>query len=113
MAFFMTLALLGGLNLSAGLVEPHLANNIKLPVNKPLSNLVPENKMSRRGVMAFGFSSIFLLGVAEDAHAFPNKISDKYDDRPKRRGSMVRCCNEHWSWLEQFFRKCESDDKFL
>jgi uncharacterized protein (DUF1499 family) len=35
---------------------------------------------------ALGLSSAFLLSQQDGANAFANKISDKFDDRPKRRG---------------------------
>ena len=37
------------------------------------------------GVMAAG-----IVSSSETASAFPNKISDKYDDRPKQRGSKPK-----------------------
>lgn len=48
--------------------------------------------ISRRQAFVLGFSSAFLLGVSSNnkATAFPNKISTKYDDRPKRRGPQPK-----------------------
>ena len=34
-------------------------------------------------------SSFQLLFIGDKAVTFPNKISDKYDDKPKRKGSKV------------------------
>ena len=39
------------------------------------------------------------LASPEDALAFPNKISNQYDDRPKQRGSKVcavGCFRQYW-----------------
>lgn len=51
----------------------------------------PSSSKSRRDILGVGFVSIFgLAGVtiaAQPAFAFENKVSAKYDDRPKRRGS--------------------------
>ena len=74
------LVLLGSLNLSTGLVQPDPSGN-----KAPLA----AETLSRRGVLSLGFSSLFILGASEDALAFDNKISNKYDDRPKQRGSKV------------------------
>lgn len=50
-----------------------------------------EASTSRRSLFALGISSAILLGTSDGdaAEAFSNKISDKYDDRPKRRGPQV------------------------
>lgn len=51
---------------------------------------------SRRETLAKSFAGIVaaagVLGTADKdkANAFPNKISDKYDDRPKQRGSKPK-----------------------
>ena len=49
---------------------------------------------SRRESLAKSFAGIVaaarVLGTTEKANAFPNKISDKYDDRPKQRGSKPK-----------------------
>ena len=49
---------------------------------------------SRRETLAKSFAGIVaaagVFGTAEKANAFPNKISDKYDDRPKQRGSKPK-----------------------
>lgn len=57
-----------------------------------------ESSINRRGMLAkFGSSmsaamalSLGAGGFPTEALAFPNKISDKYDDRPKRKGPQVR-----------------------
>lgn len=49
--------------------------------------------MSRRNLFGLGLSSAVLFGITgeEDvALAFSNKISDKYDDRPKRKGPQPK-----------------------
>ena len=58
----------------------------------PGTNCDSDPSMSRRNLLALGVSSAVLLGTTngDTAKAFPNKISDKYDDRPKRRGPQVR-----------------------
>jgi hypothetical protein len=76
----VALVVLGSLNLSAGLVQPDPSGNKARTASEPLS---------RRGVLSLGFASLFILGASEDAHAFDNKISNKYDDRPKQRGGKV------------------------
>ena len=48
---------------------------------------------SRRDLLTFGFVVAPMLFRADEASAFSNKISDKYDDRPKRRGPQVSGCN--------------------
>jgi len=56
-----------------------------------------ESTSSRRDALKQAFaggvavSSVFLLS-SPPVNAFANKISDKYDDRPKRRGPQVRAC---------------------
>lgn len=46
----------------------------------------------RREVLGFGLSVVLgLVAAPPAAFSFENKISTKYDDRPKRRGSKVRC----------------------
>ena len=49
-----------------------------------------QQAMSRREIFSAGMAGMFLLGSNNPAQAFDNKISNKYDDRPKRRGSKVR-----------------------
>ena len=39
--------------------------------------------------LGFGLSSAFIGLSSSPANAFDNKISNKYDDRPKRRGPQV------------------------
>lgn len=48
--------------------------------------------MSRRNVFSTSIASAFaaFVIVPKSAQAFPNKISDKYDDRPKRRGPQPK-----------------------
>mmetsp|Transcript_26537 Transcript_26537/g.37396 ORF Transcript_26537/g.37396 Transcript_26537/m.37396 type:complete len:283 (+) Transcript_26537:165-1013(+) len=59
-------------------------------VTKDNSKDVVSTTSSRREIFsaASGLCSLAILGqvTTEDAYAFPNKISDKYDDRPKRPG---------------------------
>jgi hypothetical protein len=44
---------------------------------------------SRREALAVGIGFTSALIVQSPALAFANKISNKYDDRPKRRGPQV------------------------
>lgn len=49
---------------------------------------LPKDGINRRNALGFGLSTAFGLTVAPpDAFSFENKISNQYDDRPKRRGS--------------------------
>lgn len=52
-------------------------------------NAVHNSMKSRREILSFGASAIAFLGMTGPATAFSNKISDKYDDRPKRKGPQV------------------------
>ena len=52
-------------------------------------NAVLNTMMSRRRILSFGASAVAFVGVVGPASAFANKISDKYDDRPKRKGPQV------------------------
>ena len=48
---------------------------------------------SRRESLKVWTSAALMLGslmTSEDAIAFPNKISDKYDSRPKQRGALPK-----------------------
>lgn len=65
--------------------------------NKGTQGLIPKDRTAklletgRRDVLATSFvtiGSVFLAGGGS-ASAFENKISNKYDDRPKRRGPKV------------------------
>lgn len=45
------------------------------------------NENNRRGLVLSGVPAVTSIVLAPGrAGTFPNKISDKYDDRPKRRG---------------------------
>ena len=70
-----------------GLAQP-LSSDSKATAGIPASS---EASTSRRNLFALGISSAILLGTSgvDAAEAFSNKISDKYDDRPKRRGPQV------------------------
>jgi hypothetical protein len=46
-----------------------------------------ENASARRQLLSWGLSSCSFLSLPSSA--FENKVSDKYDDRPKRRGPQV------------------------
>mmetsp|Transcript_7968 Transcript_7968/g.16761 ORF Transcript_7968/g.16761 Transcript_7968/m.16761 type:complete len:125 (+) Transcript_7968:466-840(+) len=43
----------------------------------------------RRSVLSLLVGAALLTNAAEEALAFENRISNKYDDRPKRRGPVV------------------------
>ena len=45
---------------------------------------------SRRELLSWGLSSLAFLASVEPLNAFDNNISDKYDDRPKRRGPQPK-----------------------
>jgi len=45
---------------------------------------------SRRELLAHGLLSLAFLGTTQPSNAFSNKISDAYDDRPKRRGPQPK-----------------------
>lgn len=63
--------------------------------NKPSNFGENLENLSRRDAFRVGAGSVFgclatSSWLAQPALAFENKISTKYDDRPKRRGSKVR-----------------------
>lgn len=73
-------------------------------------NAVHNSMKSRREILSFGASAIAFLGMTGPATAFSNKISDKYDDRPKRKGPQV-CArlNSVMRWMDLFWWKsCRS-----
>lgn len=76
----VTALILGTVGRAYGLVNPLPTSN-KVNLNEAIGNV---NLSSRRQALLWGLSSAFLVGGP--ANAFANKISDKYDDRPKRRG---------------------------
>jgi uncharacterized protein (DUF1499 family) len=107
-AVFTLLLLLARAGLTLGLVPPR-PENAKVEWNDSIekhsqSQSKRENhrnlgvspttstSTTRRRALLTGFSSVTATAVAcgwispRDAYAFPNKISSKYDDRPKRRG---------------------------
>jgi hypothetical protein len=48
-----------------------------------------DGSSTRRQLLSWGLSSFSFLSMP--SHAFDSKISNKYDDRPKRRGPQVTC----------------------
>ena len=79
-----------------GLARPHSSHSTSKTTSIK-NNDDPDPTLNRRNFMALGISSAVLLGTSKNgdaARAFPNKISDKYDDRPKRRGPQVRASRE-------------------
>ena len=52
---------------------------------------IAESNVGRRACLGVLASLSTGLWTAGSAHAFDNKISNKYDDRPKRRGPRVSC----------------------
>lgn len=65
------------------------ANGLSQTTNRQFHG---ENLLSRRNVLSVGISSAFFSGITSNdrAQAFDNKISTKYDDRPKRRGPQPK-----------------------
>jgi hypothetical protein len=47
---------------------------------------------ARRQILFSGTSALAFFGMTRPANSFSNKISDKYDDRPKRKGPQVGIC---------------------
>jgi hypothetical protein len=70
----------------SGLLQPN-------PANQQAKTSGSIGAFSRREVFNAGLAGIVVLGTAEPALAFDNKISTKYDDRPKQRGSKVGNCD--------------------
>ncbi len=72
--------------------------NTRLYSSFPINNddNIGENndeQMNRRDLFVNGFKSILIVGSSlssQPSHAFDNKISNKYDDRPKRRGPQPK-----------------------
>lgn len=64
---------------------------MNLSSNDHDGTMMSESQLKRRDI--FKKASFAILGVntfGQNAMAFPNKISDKYDDRPKRRGPQPK-----------------------
>ncbi|CAB9503082.1 Protein of unknown function (DUF1499) [Seminavis robusta] len=61
-----------------------------LSSSKPKSAVKTPPEMNRRDLFGIGLVSTALLFGGDSAEAFPNKISTKYDDRPKRRGPQPK-----------------------
>jgi hypothetical protein len=80
-----------------GLYAAAFSNNLDMRVPQTSSSSVTnaiDHNISRRDVFKWGYAALIsstTFAKSEDALAFPNKISSKYDDRPKQRGAMVRC----------------------
>lgn len=58
----------------------------------PTKLAVKDSTIQRRDFLsaAATIAGSFVVGTAQPAFAFDNKISTKYDDRPKQRGSKVK-----------------------
>jgi hypothetical protein len=77
--------------LSALVLQPqHLVESLSNPKPK-LPSCDPNSLSTRRAMIGAGVYSALFFGVtkSDTSHAFPNKISTMYDDRPKRRGPQV------------------------
>jgi hypothetical protein len=82
------LTYLAVVKLSSGLVEPKPVNSHHHRNHE--SSMNSAGTLSRRAIFSAGLAGLAVLGINESALAFENKISTKYDDRPKQRGSKVR-----------------------
>lgn len=65
-------------------------NDIVVDMNNRYSIDQKSNPGRRNFIFSAFLSSCPLLFVSDKALAFPNKISDKYDDKPKRKGSKPK-----------------------
>lgn len=85
--FHLRLAQVNGLAPSGNRARKCFHGDLETTGNQPAA------LMSRRTTFGLASSLAALLGVTESdcALAFANKISTKYDDRPKRRGPQVSC----------------------
>jgi len=54
-----------------------------------VDNTPQNNVFSRRDALVKGAFFSFVVATSQSANAFDNKISNKYDDRPKRKGPQV------------------------
>ena len=100
-ALIPSLALIVSLTLSEALVSPE-PSNAKNALKQELNSALPtsEGTLSRRGLLSAGLAGLLLLETnGSPASAFDNKVSNQYDDRPKRRGSKV----SHTLWLIVLF----------
>ena len=84
----------------AGLPLTTAGSTRRLPVlNEEKSDNMHDSLREEDDVMLTRRETLGLVGSAafgvllspNDAFAFPNKVSNQYDDRPKQRGSKV-CC---------------------
>lgn len=85
---FKTLGCVAGLAVTSALVEPRTVHIGPQPNSN--EKQAADAGITRRGLFSAGLAGLVVLGKMDAAFAFENKISTKYDDRPKRRGSKVR-----------------------
>jgi uncharacterized protein (DUF1499 family) len=92
------LLLLARAGLTSGLV-PSRPENAKVEWNDPIEKHAPSQsstRSTRRQALLTGFSSVTAatcwgwISPGDAADAFSNKISNKYDDRPKRKGPQPK-----------------------
>ena len=50
----------------------------------------PRGIISRRSLSTLGLTTIVVLATSSKANAFSNRLDDKYNDRPKQRGSQAK-----------------------
>ena len=87
-----SLALMASVAPSKGLVSPHPTHTKNTMKQDVVETVAPSmgGSLSRRGLISAGLAGLFLLETNNSpANAFDNKVSNQYDDRPKRRGSKV------------------------
>jgi uncharacterized protein (DUF1499 family) len=83
-----TLLLLASPGLTSGLVQQPRPENTKIELNDSIGKQSKRNlPTTRRQALLWGLSSACLISQPDAAEAFSNKISTKYDDRPKQRGA--------------------------
>jgi uncharacterized protein (DUF1499 family) len=76
----------GTVGLTSALIEPQSANN-------KLASIGKATVSTRRQALlwtAVSSATAFLVSPRDSASAFSNKISDKFDDRPKRKGPQPK-----------------------
>jgi len=88
--FYSLLALVAFsvLKSSIALVESNLGTRSTL-LEPVLDSIARSEGTTRRLALAAAFGLVSTVLQVEAANAFDNKISNKFDDRPKRRGPKV------------------------
>ena len=68
--------------------------NMRSPANPKSVLINPKEPIISRRETLKSWASLFIattsFAISEDALAFPNRISTKYDDRPKQRGAVPK-----------------------